>query len=180
MLNVWVNEEFVGYSEDSKTPAEFNITKYLKSGTNSLAVEIFRWCDGSYLEDQDFWRMSGMTRDVYLLARNQQQIQDFRVTATLDETYTDGIFSVDVDVMNLGENAGSTEIEVVLNDNGTEVAFFSQKVNNGKQNLPFQAQLPDVKKWSAEYPNLYELIHYIKKFGWNSGSYPAGSWIPYH
>jgi beta-galactosidase len=162
MLNVWVNEDFVGYSEDSKTPAEFNITKYLKSGANSLAVEIFRWCDGSYLEDQDFWRMSGMTRDVYLLARGQQQIQDFRVTAGLDETYTDGIFSVDVDVMNLGENTGSTEIEVVLNDNGTEIAFFSQKVNNGKQNLPFQAQLPDVKKWSAEYPNLYELVITLK------------------
>ncbi|MBW6537558.1 MAG: DUF4981 domain-containing protein, partial [Mariniphaga sp.] len=162
MLNVWVNGEFVGYSEDSKTPAEFNITKYLKSGTNSLAVEIFRWCDGSYLEDQDFWRMSGMTRDVYLLARGQQQIQDFRVISGLDETYTDGIFSVNVDVMNLGENAGSTEIEVILNDNGTEVAFFSQKVNNGKQNLPFQAQLPDVKKWSAEYPNLYELVITLK------------------
>lgn len=162
MLNVWVNGEFVGYSEDSKTPAEFNITKFLKSGENSLAVEIFRWCDGSYLEDQDFWRMSGMTRDVYLLARSQQQIQDFSVTAGLDETYTDGIFFLEVDVMNLGENAGSTEIEVVLNDNGTEVAFFSQKVNMGKQNLPFQAQLPDVKKWSAEYPNLYELILTLK------------------
>ncbi len=162
MLNVWVNEEFVGYSEDSKTPAEFNITKYLKSGTNTLAVEIFRWCDGSYLEDQDFWRMSGMTRDVYLLARGQQQIQNFRVISGLDETYTDGIFSVDVDVMNLGENAGSAEIEVALNDNGTEIAFFSQKVNNGKQNLPFQAQLPDVKKWSAEYPNLYELVITLK------------------
>jgi beta-galactosidase len=162
MLNVWVNEEFVGYSEDSKTPAEFNITKYLKSGENSLAVEIFRWCDGSYLEDQDFWRMSGMTRDVYLLARDQQQIQDFRVIATLDETYTDGIFSVDVDVMNLGEKAGSTEIEVVLNDNGNEVASFSEKVNNGKQNIPFQTQIQQVKKWSAEYPNLYELIISLK------------------
>lgn len=162
MLNVWVNEEFVGYSEDSKTPAEFNITKYLKSGKNSLAVEIFRWCDGSYLEDQDFWRMSGMTRDVYLLARSQQHIQDFRVIATLDETYTDGIFSVDVDVLNLGENGGSTEIEIVLNDNGNEVISFSEKVNAGKQNIPFQAQIPKVKKWSAEYPNLYELIVTLK------------------
>jgi beta-galactosidase len=162
MLNVWVNEEHVGYSEDSKTPAEFNITKYLKSGENSLAVEIFRWCDGSYLEDQDFWRMSGMTRDVYLLARGQQQIQNFRVISGLDETYTDGIFSLDVDVMNLGEKAGSTEIEVVLNDNGNEVASFSKKVNSGKQNIPLQAQIPDVKKWSAEYPNLYELIITLK------------------
>jgi len=162
MLNVWVNEEFVGYSEDSKTPAEFNITKYLKSGENSLAVEIFRWCDGSYLEDQDFWRMSGMTRDVYLLARGQQQIQNFIVNAGLDETYTDGIFSLEVDVMNLGDNTGSTEIEVALYDNENEIAAFSSKVNNGKQNIPFQAQIPQVKKWSAEYPNLYELVITLK------------------
>lgn len=162
MLNVWVNGEFVGYSEDSKTPAEFNITKFLKSGENSLAVEIFRWCDGSYLEDQDFWRMSGMTRDVYLLARNQQQIQDFRVTATLDETYTDGIFSVDLDVINLGEKAGSAEIEIVLNDNGNQLASFSEKVNTGKQNIPFQTVISQVKKWSAEYPNLYELVLTLK------------------
>ena len=69
-----VNEQQVGYSEDSKTPAEFNITKYLKKGENSLAVEVYRWCDGSYLEDQDFWRMSGITRDVFLMARNPQHI----------------------------------------------------------------------------------------------------------
>jgi beta-galactosidase len=101
MLNVWVNEQYVGYSEDSKTPAEFNITEYLKPGENTLAVEIFRWCDGSYLEDQDFWRISGMTRDVYLLARDQQQIQDFKVISGLDEAYTNGILSLEIDVMNL-------------------------------------------------------------------------------
>ena len=93
-MNVWINEQFVGYSEDSKTPAEFDITKYLKDGENSLAVEIYRWSDASYLEDQDFWRLSGITRDVYLVARNQQHIQDFKVISGLDETYTNGIFSL--------------------------------------------------------------------------------------
>jgi beta-galactosidase len=158
MLNVWVNEQFVGYSEDSKTPAEFNITKYLKPGENSLAVEIFRWCDGSYLEDQDFWRMSGITRDVYLMVRNEQQIQDFRVNSGLDDTYTNGIFSVNIDVLNLGESAASTVVEAVLNDGGTAVETFSKELTAGKTNVVFDANIPNVKQWSAEIPNLYELI----------------------
>lgn len=162
MLNVWVNEQFVGYSEDSKTPAEFSITKYLKPGENSLAVEIFRWSDASYLEDQDFWRLSGITRDVYLWARNQQQIQDFRIASGLDETYTDGIFSVEVDVLNQGEKAGSAVLEAVLYDQGEVLGEFSEPLENGKQNVLFEAEFPEVKKWSAEYPNLYELIITLK------------------
>ena len=162
MLNVWVNEQFVGYSEDSKTPAEFNITKFLKPGENSLAVEIFRWCDGSYLEDQDFWRMSGITRDVYLLARSEQHIQDFRVTSGLDETYTNGVFSVNIDVLNLGENAASTVIEAVLSDGGTVVETFSKELTAGKTNVVFDARIPNVKQWSAEIPILYELIITVK------------------
>jgi beta-galactosidase len=89
-MYVWVNEQLVGYSEDSKTPAEFNITGYLKQGTNTLAVEVYKWSDASYLEDQDFWRMGGITRDVYLLARNPQHIRDFHVIAGLNPTYIDG------------------------------------------------------------------------------------------
>jgi len=162
MLNVWVNEEYVGYSEDSKTPAEFNITKYLKPGKNSLAVEIFRWCDGSYLEDQDFWRMSGMTRDVYLLARNQQQIQDFRVGSGLDDKYSTGIFSLNIDVLNLGENAQSTVVEASLTDHGKPLKNFSKKLTSGKTSVLFETQIPEVRQWSAEIPNLYELIITLK------------------
>lgn len=162
MLNVWVNEQFAGYSEDSKTPAEFNITKHLKPGENSLAVEVFRWCDGSYLEDQDFWRMSGMTRDVYLLARNQQHMKDFRVTAGLDENYTDGIFTLEVDVNNPAEENGTLVVESVLYDEGQPVAEFSEELNPGEQRVQFGAEMPDVNKWSAEYPNLYELIITLK------------------
>jgi beta-galactosidase len=162
MLNVWVNEQFVGYSEDSKTPAEFNITQFLKPGENSLAVEIFRWCDGSYLEDQDFWRMSGITRDVYLMVRNEQQIQDFRVNSGLDETYTNGVFSVNIDVLNLGESASSTVVEAVLNDGGTAVETFSKELTAGKTSVVFDANIPNVKQWSAEIPNLYELIITLK------------------
>ncbi len=162
MLNVWVNQEYVGYSEDSKTPAEFNITKYLVPGKNSLAVEIFRWCDGSYLEDQDFWRMSGMTRDVYLLARNQKQIQDFRVNASLDRNYTNGIFTLNIDVLNLGENAGETVIEASLMYNDKSLKNFSEKLSAGKTNVLFETQIPKVRQWSAELPNLYELIITLK------------------
>lgn len=162
MLNVWVNEEYVGYSEDSKTPAEFNITKYLKPGKNSLAVEIFRWCDGSYLEDQDFWRMSGITRDVYLVARSRQQIQDFRVFAGLDENYENGIFKLNIDVLNLGENAGETAVEASLIYNDKSLKNFSQKLNPGKTNVFFETQIPKVRQWSAEIPNLYELIIALK------------------
>lgn len=162
MVNVWVNEQFVGYSEDSKTPAEFNITQFLKKGENSLAIEIFRWCDGSYLEDQDFWRMSGITRDIYLLARAEQQVQDFRVIAGLDETYTNGVFSLNIDIQNNGANAGATLIEAVLSDNGNAVQTFSKNIDAGTASVAFDATLPNVKQWSAEIPDLYELVITLK------------------
>ena len=162
MVNVWVNEQFVGYSEDSKTPAEFNITQMIKKGENSLAIEIFRWCDGSYLEDQDFWRMSGITRDIYLLARAEQQVQNFRVISGLDSTYTNGVFSLNIDVLNLGETAGATVVEAVLNDNGNAVETFSKAITAGKTSVVFEANIPNVKQWSAEIPNLYELIITLK------------------
>ena len=165
MINVWVNEQYVGYSEDSKTPAEFNITRYLKPGKNSVAFEIFRWCDGSYLEDQDFWRMSGITRDVFLLVRKQQQVQDFTVTARLDETYSNGVFSLGVDVINLGVKTGPVVLETVLYDQGNPIKEFSKVLSNGKQNVQFMAEIPAVKKWSAEYPNLYELVITLKHAG---------------
>ena len=161
-MNIWVNEQFVGYSEDSKTPAEFNITKYLKEGKNSLAVEIFRWSDASYLEDQDFWRMSGITRDVYLKARSQQNIQDFRVIAGLDENYSTGLFQLNVIALNLGEKASSGVIEAKLMDGETVVQEFSKKLSVGKSSNLFNVGLPFVKKWSAEIPNLYQLFITVK------------------
>ncbi|MCD6354838.1 MAG: DUF4981 domain-containing protein [Prolixibacteraceae bacterium] len=161
-MNVWVNGQFVGYSEDSKTPAEFNITKFLKGDKNSLAVEVFRWSDASYLEDQDFWRMSGITRDVYLLARNEQQIQDFRITARLDETYTNGVFSLNMNTLNLGDEAKSGIVEAVLYDQGEMVNTFIKNLNAGKESVQFTSEIPNVKQWSAEIPNLYELVITLK------------------
>ncbi len=93
-LYVWVNGQFVGYSEDSKMAAEFNITKYIKPGKNLIAMQIYRWCDGSYLEDQDFWRLSGIGRDVYLYARNPLHIEDLFVIPDLDAAYQNGSLDV--------------------------------------------------------------------------------------
>ena len=97
---VYVNGQEVGYSEDSKNPAEFLINNYLKPGKNSLVIKIFRWSTGSYLECQDFWRMSGIERDVFLFSQPKTHIKDFNVVSTLDDTYKNGIFKLNVDVTN--------------------------------------------------------------------------------
>lgn len=155
-MNLWINEQFLGYSEDSKTPAEFNITKYLVEGSNTLAVEVFRWSDASYLEDQDFWRLSGITRDVYLQARGKQALKDFRVGSNLDDSYKNGLFSLEVELA----NQGSLTVEAVLSDNGKVIKKFSKTSKD--KTLSFETEIADVKQWSAEVPNLYELIITLK------------------
>ncbi|MDX9882799.1 MAG: glycoside hydrolase family 2 TIM barrel-domain containing protein [Prolixibacteraceae bacterium] len=155
-MYVWVNEQMVGYSEDSKTPAEFNITTYLTEGTNSLAVEVYRWSDASYLEDQDFWRMSGITRDVYLAARNQQYIRDFRVASPLVNKYTDGQLDVSVEVVN-GEGM---QVEAVLFEGANEVA--NLKASPVENIAKLSAVVSSAKPWTAETPNLYELLISLK------------------
>ena len=153
---VWVNEQLVGYSEDSKTPAEFNITGYLVDGTNSLALEVYRWSDGSYLEDQDFWRMSGITRDVYIAGRNKQHIRDFRVDAPLVNNYTDGQLDVTVELV----NGDGTKVEAELFDGAGLVAKLD--VVPSENNLKFAATIPSAKPWTAETPHLYELLISLK------------------
>ncbi|NQU86290.1 MAG: DUF4981 domain-containing protein [Mariniphaga sp.] len=163
-VNVWVNEQFVGYSEDAKTPADFNITSFLKKGKNSLAVEIFRWSDASYLEDQDFWRLSGITRDAYLLARNKQYIRDYKVTQDLDESYLNGIFGLDIEMQNLGEASTSVSVEAQLLDGTNSLKSFNEtiEIQPGYSTVSFSEDIPSVKKWLAETPNLYELLITLK------------------
>ncbi|TLX76458.1 DUF4981 domain-containing protein [Labilibacter sediminis] len=153
-MYLWVNEQQVGYSEDSKTPAEFNITKYLKPGNNSLAVEVYKWCDGSYLEDQDMWRLAGITRDVFLMARNEQHIRDFRVTAGLADDYTTGTFHLTAQVVNVSAEK-PVSVDAILKDNGNEIKSFNVNLTNST--AEFAAEFPDIKTWTAEVPNLYEL-----------------------
>ncbi len=163
-MYVWVNEQQVGYSEDSKTPAEFNITKYLKKGENSLAVEVYRWSDGSYLEDQDFWRMSGITRDVFLMARNPQHIRDYRVSSPLVNDYKDGDFKLAIEVVNSAPNTPSLTLDAVLMDGETKVAEMSQAVQTSAQPVVVNlaTNVPNAKAWTSENPNLYHLFITLK------------------
>ena len=97
---IWVNGEKIGYSQGSKLPAEFDVSKFVKTGENNISLEIYRWCDGSYLEDQDFWRLSGVERDIYLYVRDEVQIEDFFSKCDLDESFENGKFDLQIDIKN--------------------------------------------------------------------------------
>ena len=146
-LSLWVNGKYVGYSEDSKVAAEFNITKYLKPGRNLIAMQVMRWCDGTYLEDQDFWRFTGIAREVYLYATPKIHIQDF----TIGQDYADGKGLLSVDVKVAG---GKADVEAVLYDaDGRQVAE------------GLTATVENAKPWTAETPYLYILELQLKKDG---------------
>jgi beta-galactosidase len=162
---VWVNEQLVGYSEDSKLPAEFNITKFLKKGKNSLAVEVYRWCDGSYLEDQDFWRLSGIQRDVFLHARPKTYVNDFFAVADLTNNYNDGQLRLDVTLRNKDRNLSEVTLDASLYEGTQKLFTESQKagLSDSVSVVSFAKDIPGVKKWSAEKPNLYSLVITLKE-----------------
>lgn len=153
-IYLWVNGQFVGYSEDSKLEAEFNLTKYLKPGKNLIAFQVFRWCDGSYLEDQDFLRLAGVGRDCYLYVRNKKYIRDIRVTPNLDAQYKDATLDVTVDI----KGSGSVDLKL-LDASGKEVVTASVK-GSGKVSTVMEVLNPE--KWSAETPVLYTLLATLK------------------
>jgi len=161
---VWVNEELVGYSQDSKVPAEFNITRYLKKRNNSVAVEVYRWSDGSYLEDQDFWRLSGIQRSVFLHARPKTFINDFFTIGDLENNYTDGILKLDVSLKSEDENDGDFIVEASLYEDDQKIYSDSKdiKLTNKEASLSFSKQLAGVRKWSSETPSLYSLVLNLK------------------
>lgn len=147
-MYLWVNGRYVGYSEDSKLEAEFDLTPYLKPGQkNLIAFQVFRWCDGSYLEDQDFFRYSGVGRDCYLYARNKKRIQDIRVTPDLDAAYQNGSLSINLDL----KGSGKVDLELV-DAQGKQVATATA---NKSGLVTMNVENP--KKWSAETPYLYTL-----------------------
>jgi beta-galactosidase len=156
---VWVNGVKVGYSEDSKTNAEFNITPYLKSGNNKLAVEVYRWSDGSYLEDQDFWRLSGISRSVWLQARPKSFIRDYFVKPTLDSLYSDGQLKVSVDISNLSGRVVDLSLNLSLYDGKEKLVDMTKELAGVADSAAetFSALVADPRKWSAEDPNLYQL-----------------------
>ena len=151
-VTLWVNGSEVGYSQDSKLEAEFDITKYVEFGAeNLLAMRIYRWCDGSYLEDQDFWRLSGIGRDCYIYARDKRRMTDVKITPDLVNGYADGTLDVNVSV-----TKGVKSVVMTLADGcGTTVAEQRVAVSKGAAKHCFEVPAP--KKWSAEEPNLYRL-----------------------
>ncbi|WP_289055638.1 glycoside hydrolase family 2 TIM barrel-domain containing protein [Carboxylicivirga marina] len=164
---IWVNGKKVGYSEGSKTPAEFDLTNYIRKGENTLALEVYRWSTGSYLEAQDFWRISGIERDVYLLATPKVHIQDFFVKTGLDNNYKNGEFSLEVDVENLtGRTAGKYTVDALVTsmDQSEKLIELSStsELSNGAGIFKFEAKVDNPKKWSAEQPNLYKLYISLK------------------
>lgn len=153
-IYLWVNGRYVGYSEDSKLEAEFNLTPYLKPGKNLIAFQVFRWCDGTYLEDQDFFRYSGVGRDCYLYARNKKYIRDIRVTPDLDGEYKNGTLNVALQLQ------GSGTVDLNLADaKGNSVATATLK---GSGNLSTDLNVNNPAKWTAETPNLYTLTATLK------------------
>ncbi|MCG8580232.1 MAG: DUF4981 domain-containing protein [Bacteroidales bacterium] len=161
---LWINGKKVGYSQGSRTPGEFNITRYLKKGVNHLAVEVYRWSDASYLEDQDFWRLSGIFRDVYLWSTPQTHIRDYVATASLSDSYADGIFQLSGEIVSKYKAAVTIEYQL-LDASGNEELKGALEVNAKKGIINFESdehKLTQVNTWNAESPYLYELLISLK------------------
>jgi beta-galactosidase len=150
---IWVNGVAVGLSKVAKSPAEFNITPFLKAGSNTLAVQVFRWHDGSYLEDQDMWRLSGIERDVFLTSKTPSHIADFWVKAGLDDNYKDGTLSITVDVKNPNPKQS---LEVTIFDKNKNKVFTQKTTANAANSMQGKVAAP--AQWSAEQPNLYTAV----------------------
>ena len=149
-LTLWVNGKYVGYSEDSKVAAEFNISKYLKPGKNLIAMQVMRWCDGSYFEDQDFWRLTGIAREVYLYARPKLHAADIRLNAALENNYQDGVLNYKVSL-----KGGKTDVAITLCDkDGKQIAQATGAQGGIK--------VPKVNAWTAETPYLYKAYITLK------------------
>ncbi|NQX42055.1 beta-galactosidase [Pedobacter steynii] len=172
---IWVNGKKVGYSEDSKLAAEFDITKYVKAGENLVALQVYRWSDGSYLECQDMWRISGIERDVYLYATPKLDVRDFKAIATLDKSYKNGLLSLDAEINSYRidrktnhskPDTFAVELELI-DPKGKSVYKDETKgvktvLGNYKSKVKFNTEVGDVAAWTAETPNLYTLFITLK------------------
>ena len=159
---IWVNGKKVGYSQGSCTDAEFRITPYIKKGSNTLAVEVYRWCDGSYLEDQDMFRLSGIYRDVYLFATPKVRLRDIYLTSDLTDDLKQATLNVQAKIRNYGGNMKGTQLRVTLKDeSGKNTATFTSPVTvaakNGESIVKASATISSPALWTAETPNLYNV-----------------------
>ena len=158
---VWINGRYIGYSQGSKLPAEFSIAHALKTGKNTIALQIFRWTDGSYLECQDFWRISGVERSVFIYAQPKTRIRDFEVVSTLDKGYENGVFELDVELENHQSKNRNVTVSYQLYDGANilledQASLFIKR--NENSSVSFKNEFEHVKQWSAEHPNLYKLF----------------------
>lgn len=164
---VYLNGEQIGYSQGSMTPAEFRITDYLNDGENQITVEVFRYTDGTYLEDQDMWFLSGIYREVYIYAENKVFIHDFFANATLDDKYTDGLLDLEIALQNDGKKTEAVEVEAWLLDGGEKklIGTAETEAAAGQSKLTVSHIEKNVRQWSAEAPNLYRLMLVLKQNG---------------
>jgi len=167
---VWVNGRKIGYSEDSRTPMEFDVTGAVRPGSNLLAVEVYRYSDGSFLEDQDMFRLSGIFRDVYLWSPAAQHVRDFEVKTDLDARYRDATLGVRAMVVNTGKAAAAVRLDLELRDaSGARVASASRRLRpapgGGDTPADFRLQVRNPLKWTAETPSLYTLLLTLRSSG---------------
>lgn len=162
---LWVNGQYMGFSKDSKTPTEFDLTKVLKTGKNTVSLQVFRFSDATYLEGQDMWKLSGVERSIYLIARPIFHLFDFKVTSTLDAQYKDGLFALKVGFNKTPGQLEKGNLNVELLDAAGKVIYQSNQKIKSDKTFSFQTKIPDVKSWNAEYPNLYQLkiTHFNEK-----------------
>ena len=169
---VWLNGEYVGYSQGSKLPSEFNVTPFAKPGKNTIAIQIFRWTDGSYLECQDFWRISGIERSVYVYAQPKLRIKDFEVVSNLDGAYKNGLLDLDVVIENHVLKNKKSQVAFKLYDSNdkliTSKSSKLEVLENNESQINFQTTIESPKQWSAEHPNLYTLVIELKDRKGNS------------
>ncbi|MBR3893156.1 MAG: beta-galactosidase [Alistipes sp.] len=165
-MHLWLNGHKVGYSEGTKTAVEFDITPYIKAGDNTLAIEGYRWSDGSYLEDQDFWRLSGFDRKVKVYSVAKTRIADMFVVGDLDKSYRNGLYNATVTIANNNDKAFNGSVELQLLDKaGKAVAKFSKSIAldaGAKGDIAFERTIAKVAKWSHEHPNLYTTVVTLK------------------
>jgi len=170
---VWINGKEVGYNEGAQEPAEYNITEYLKPGKNTIAVNVYKYSDGYYLEDQDYWRLAGIFDDVWLFATPGTHIFDWYATTDLDKTYTDARLDLSMDVKNYSASTvNNFTLRTTLYDSDRKIVktLISEKFSvlaGNKQTVKISDDIKNPAKWSAEYPNLYtltfELLNELKK-----------------
>lgn len=168
-IYVWINGQKVGYSQGANNDAEFNITKYIKSGENTIAAEVYRWTDGSYIEDQDMFRMSGIHRDVYVYTTPKTHIRDYHIQSVFNgDNYTSATFKTDINIKNYGSSSsGKTNVEVSLLDpSGKTITTIKQPIealsSKKEKQYNLQTTINNPLLWSAEKPNLYSVIVALK------------------